>query len=185
MARTILLPLTEAAVLHVARHMRSCDRREIFATRFDEDAAALAGELVAVSRFGIAAATDGVPAAALGYVECWPGFWTGWMFATDAWPMVAGALTRFARRALMPALVEAGAHRCECKSIADNDAAHRWLSMLGARAEAVHPDFGRNRETFVTFAWRLDHVRRFLLTETEIAPAAGAHRRCRDRGGRD
>jgi hypothetical protein len=126
-----------------------------------------------------------MPLAAMGAIECWPGVWSAWMIATDKWPSVARAATRWARFALDAVLVAAGAHRCECKSIADHRTAHRWLAHLGARPEAVHPGYGRNRETFITFAWRLDHVRNRLGSETESTAAAAPHRRYRDRGSRD
>lgn len=172
----MLLPLTEATVLPVARAMRAADRREVFATRFDDDAEALARDLVAVSRFGATIALAGRPVAAMGAMECWPGVWSVWLIATDEWKLVARAATRWARHALGTVLPEAGAHRCECRSMAEHKTAHRWLELLGARAEAVHPDFGRLRETFITFAWRFDHVRNHVGTEAQSAAAATADR---------
>ena len=172
----VLLPMTEATVAAVARAMRVADRREVFATRFDDDPDALTRDLVAVSRFGAAIARAGRPVAAMGAIECWPGMWSVWLIATDDWPLVARATTRWARHALETVLPQAGAHRCECRSIADHATAHRWLVHLGARAEAVHRDFGRMRETFITFAWRFDHVRNHVGAETESATPAATYR---------
>ena len=172
MAKSELLPLTEAFVRPVAQRMRAEDRREVFATRFDDDIDSLVRELVAASRFGAVVAHEGRPAAAMGAIEAWPGVWSAWMFATDAWPSVARATTRYARIALLSVLAEAGAHRCECKSIEGHTVAHRWLQHLGAHVEAVHPGFGRNRETFITFAWRFDHVHLVAEAESATAPAA-------------
>lgn len=172
----MLLPLIEVSLLPVTRAMRATDRREVFATRFDDDADALARDLVAVSRFGAVIALGGRPVAAMGAMECWPGVWNVWLIATEDWKLVARATTRWARYALRTLLPEAGAHRCECRSIADHRTAHRWLEHLGARAEAMHPDFGRLRETFITFAWRFDHVRNPVGAETEGATAATADR---------
>jgi hypothetical protein len=171
-----LLPLTEASATAVARAMREADRREVFATRFDDDPDALARELVAASRIGAVVARAGRPVAAMGAMECWPGLWSVWLIATDEWKSVARATTRWARHALETILPEAGAHRCECRSIADHETAHRWLVHLGAREEAVHPEFGRMRETFITFAWRFDHVRNRIGTEAESAAASTADR---------
>lgn len=171
-----LLPLTGVTLLPVARAMRAADRREVFATRFDDDPDALVRDLVSVSRFGAAIARAGQPIAAMGATECWPGMWSVWLIATDEWPRVARATTRWARHALETVLPAAGAHRCECRSIADHATAHRWLVHLGARAEAVHPGFGRRRETFITFAWRFDHVRNPVGAETESAAPTAAYR---------
>ena len=185
MTETLLLPLTEASVMAVARAMRAADRREVFATRFDDDPDSLARDLVAISRIGAVVAHDGRPVAAMGAIECWPGMWSVWLIATDDWQLVARATTRWARHALETVLPAAGAHRCECRSIADHETAHRWLTHLGAHAEAVHPGFGRNRETFITFAWRFDHVRNPFCAEAQSAATAAAHRRHRDRSGGD
>ncbi len=175
----LLLPLTERSVGAVARAMRAADRHEVFATRFDDDPNALARDLVAVSRLGAVVAHDGRPIAAMGAVECWPGMWSVWMIATDAWPLVARVATRWARLAITSVLPAAGAYRCECRSIDGHETAHRWLRHLGAQAEAVHPGYGRNRETFITFAWRLDHVH-VLGAETQDATPAATPRRHRD-----
>ncbi|MEX0809528.1 MAG: hypothetical protein WD044_12450 [Dongiaceae bacterium] len=177
MAEPVLLPLTEAFVAVVARAMREGDRLEVFATRFDDDPDALARDLVAMSRFGAVVAADGDPVAAMGAVECWPGMWNVWMIATDRWPLVARSATRWARIAVLSVLAKAGAHRCECKSIESHETAHRWLRHLGAEVEAVHRDFGRNRETFITFVWRFDHVRHVPSQQTEGAATAATDRR--------
>ncbi len=173
MSEARLLPLSERFVGPVVRAMRVDDRREVFATRFDDDPEALVRDLVAASRFGVVLARGAVPAVAMGAVECWPGVWSAWLIATDDWKRVARDATRYARIAVLSVLARAGAHRCECRSIEGHHVAHRWLRHLGAREEATHRGFGRNKETFITFVWRLDHVHA-LGTETQgtAAPAA-------------
>jgi len=164
-----------AAVERVVRDMREADAREIWATRAVEDPAALALEVVRWSRFGaVAVARDGTPVAAIGAVEGWPGVWQVWMFATPRWPEVALGVTRWARRVLMPALMAAGAHRAECRSLAENAGAHRWLASLGAHAEARHAGYGKRREDFITFAWRRVDVHFQPAQAAEAARAAGA-----------
>ncbi len=166
-----LLPLELAAVEAIARAMREADAREIYATRATEDAAQLALDVVRYSRLGAVMATeDGAPVAAIGAVEGWPGVWQVWMFATDRWPEVALGTTRWAQRVLKPALLAAGAHRAECRSLARNRATHRWLESLGARAEALHSGYGKAAEDFITFAWRRDDVH---FQRAETAEAAG------------
>lgn len=168
----LLLPLSLRHVAPVARDMRAADRAEIYATRASEDWRDLAEDAVRYSRFGaVAAARDGAPVAAAGAVEGWPGVWQVWMFATPRWPEVALGMTRWALRSLGPALLAAGAHRAECRSLAGNEAAQRWLVALGAVAEARHDEYGKNRESFITFAWRRAHVH---FQSAETAEAAGA-----------
>jgi hypothetical protein len=163
-----------ATVEAIARAMRVSDAREIWATRWNENPTALAREVVRWSRIGaVAAAGDGTPVAAIGGVEGWPGVWQVWMFATARWPEVALGTTRWARRSLMPALLAAGVHRAECRSLAENEASHRWLTSLGARAEARHVGYGKNREDFITFAWRRDDVH-FQPAQAPGAPRPAA-----------
>ena len=166
-----LQPLELAAVMAVARDMREADGHEIWATRANEDWRELARDVVRYSRLGaVAAADDGTPVAAIGAVEGWPGVWQVWMFATERWPEAALGATRWAHRWLKPALIAAGAHRAECRSLAANHATHRWLTSLGAQAEALHPGYGKAAEDFITFAWRRDDVH---FQRAETAEAAG------------
>ncbi|MBL8709835.1 MAG: hypothetical protein JNL25_11625 [Rhodospirillaceae bacterium] len=152
-------PLNGDDLLVVAQAMRECDRREIFATRFDNDAVALVDDLLASDPLGaILCAADGAPVAAMGASEMWPGNWAPWMFATVRWPEVALAATRFARTVLAPALRALGCRRAECRSIFDHQIAHRWLLHLGARHEATYPAFGRNGETFLGFVFQGEYL---------------------------
>ncbi len=152
----IILPLDWRAVLHVALYIRDCDRDEIDACMVRYDAVDLASRVTTYSRFGCVAATDdGVPVAALNAAEIHPGAYQVGMFATDDWPKVAVGLTRWGLRSLKPALLAAGGHRAECRSIATHDTAHRWLETLGFVREAVLPDCGKGREAFFQYAWRL------------------------------
>ena len=161
----MMLPLTAQRLTEVAAAMRPRDREEIFATRFEdgdrlETAQALAEQLVAASRFGGIAVDDrGISGAAVGAAEMWPGVWSVWMFATDAWPRHAFRVSAFIRRQMMPALLAAGARRAECASLASYSSAHRWLAWLGAKPEAFIAGYGKNGEDFILFSWRKDDVR--------------------------
>ncbi|MGE5537323.1 MAG: hypothetical protein ACM30I_01805 [Gemmatimonas sp.] len=176
---TSLRPLDRDAVAFVAAHMRACDREEIFATRWDDDASAIADETVACARFGVVAWASGAPVAVVCAMPLWPGVWTVAMYATDAWLMVAGAVTRWIRRELMPNVAATGAHRVECRSLASHGTAHRWLERLGGRREATLTDYGRNRECFYVYAWTLtdltgDHDVLRQPLATAAATAAGS-----------
>jgi hypothetical protein len=151
-----LAPLDHDAVAFVARHMRADDRAEIFATRCDDDAGVIADETMAFARFGCVAWSGGItpePAAVACAIPTWPGVWSVGMYATDRWPEVARATTRWIKGVLIPDLVAAGAHRAECRSLAAHVTAHRWLERLGAAREATLAAYGRNREDFFLYAW--------------------------------
>ncbi len=155
----VILPLDWRSVLHVALYIRELDRTEIDACMVRYDAAELANRVVALSRFGAVAATDeGVPAAVVSAAEIHPGAYQVGMFATDQWPLVARGLTRWGLLVLKPAMLAAGGHRAECRSVATHTTAHRWLESLGFVREAVLPDCGKGRETFFQYAWRLSNV---------------------------
>jgi hypothetical protein len=148
-------PLDRSAVGFVAARMRDEDRDEIFATRWNDDPAPIADEIMACARFGAVASRDREPVAVICAMPLWPGVWTVSMFATVKWPAVGGAVTRWARRELMPDVAASGAHRVECRSLATHVMSHRWLERLGARREALLVDYGRSREAFYIYAWTL------------------------------
>ena len=152
----IIRPLDWRSVLHVALYIRDSDRIEIDACMARYDAADIANRVVALSRFGcVVTRDDGTPVAVVSAAEIHPGAYQVGMFATDDWPQVAFGLTRWGLRVMKPAMLAAGGHRAECRSIADHHTAHRWLESLGFTREAVLPDCGKGRETFFQYAWRL------------------------------
>ena len=152
---------TARAVGTVAARMRLWDRREIFATRWDDDAERFAADLCRgfTHGMGFVAGRGCLPIAVFGGIEAWPGLWQVIAFATDEFPLIGAAVTRFIQAEVLPNGIARGAHRAECKSLLGHSQAHRWLEVLGARREAEHPGFGRNGETFITYAWRRDDVR--------------------------
>ena len=152
----MIVPLTHSLVRQVAESMRAADRRELFATRRDEDPAAIAAELMATSALGAVVASRRKPFAAVAVIcgrEMWPGVWSMGLFATDRWPEVVIETYRYLTRELGPELRRLGAHRLECHSLAEHASAHRLLARLGAVREAEVPGFGRRGEDFVRYAW--------------------------------
>lgn len=141
-------------VLYVARNMREWDRREIFATRWNDDPDALTVEIV--SRCGPCWWVAGTERAiaVIGATEIWPGVWSAGMFATDEFPKIGLSLTRWVRKSMIPLLRSEGMHRAECRSMAGHEVAHRWLALLGAEMESRVPNYGKGGEDFFTFAWR-------------------------------
>jgi hypothetical protein len=91
--------LNEADLLYVADNMRDIDKKEVYATRWDENPATLVDSILSNGRFGwVAGGEDGIPIAAFGAVPMWPGVWQVWMFATDRWPEVSVGVTKFIKR---------------------------------------------------------------------------------------
>lgn len=152
---TLIEPSTRA-LAHIVRNLRDLDREEIGAVRFElwPD---LLNQLCAIRDFQWVWAVDGEPASILGAWPMWPGVWSVYAMGTDAFP--ARAMTKHIRRVMMPAMIEAQAHRAQCASIATHETAHRWLEGLGARRESVMPGYGSGGETFINFVWTLDDVR--------------------------
>lgn len=152
-------PLYREAAVFVAVNMREIDRREIFATRWDDDIETLADDCMASCPTAWVASVDGTPASVFGAVPHHPGVWSVWMFATNRWPDVHLSVTRFMKRIMFPAMTDAGAHRIFAASLDEHTTAHRWLEKaFGARKEAVNPGLGRRRENFFTFAWTAPDV---------------------------
>ena len=143
---------TQDEILDVARRMRAADGHEIAAGLWDASPEAIAHGLAAPGLIVLAAGRSRAEAiVAIGWRA--PRLVEVGMFASDAFPEVALCLTRHLRRVVMPALLERGVIRAECRSIEGHVAAHRWLLALGARPEALLEDCGKNRERFVQFAW--------------------------------
>ncbi len=148
-------------VSYVAANMRACDRREIFAVRDVESTDQLALQIHHHAPLQQVARIGREPVAVLSAVQPRAGIWQVGLFATPRWPLVARAMTRHARAAVIPDLLARGANRAECQSIEGHHAAHRWLEWLGAVHECDLIDYGKNRETFRLYAWRrsdFDHV---------------------------
>jgi len=152
--RTDLRAPDALAITYIAHRLRPEDARECFATALP-DADVLARETIRAMTFGVGrvAWADGLPVAVIGAMPLWGGVWQGFAFGTDEWPQVARDLTRYARRVLGPALLDAGARRLEVRTIEGHAEAHAWLRVLGAEHEGTHPQYGANGETFFTFAW--------------------------------
>ena len=150
----IVQPITLDAARYVALRMRAYDAEEIFAIRRNDDREEIAHAAASRAPYAWAAGLDGRPIACLGVVECWPGMWESWMFATDDFDRIGKRLTRFARRSIIPAVRAAGGHRLQCHSMEGHTVAHRWLDSFGAVREATLRAYGRGGQDF--HVYRLD-----------------------------
>lgn len=160
---TLPLDGNEGLALFVIERMRDWDRREVFATRFDDDETALLREMSVGALHGQQAwiaGRDDCPVAVYGHLPLWPGVWSMWLVATDNFRSIGKSMTRQVRDVILPALFGAGAHRLECRSMEGHSDAHRWLELLGARREATHRGYGRGGEDFHLYVWEAARVLR-------------------------
>lgn len=73
------------------------------------------------------------------------------MFATDEFPRIAFAMTKFVRKTLLPAYAAEGFKTVDCVSIADYTAAHKWLKTLGLQPLEQLTGVGTGGEDFIRF----------------------------------
>lgn len=139
-------------VYSVAENMREWDRREIYATRWNEDPADLATDAMRAFEFGWLASGGETPIAVIGGIPMHPGVWSVFMFATPEFHKIRVAMTRFALRQLKPVLTNV-AHRIECRSMEGHEDAQNWLELIGFSRESSIPKYGKNGETFHLYAW--------------------------------
>lgn len=153
-----IFPFTSEYVGHVVRNMRQADRDEIWALQWDDvdDVAYTVRCMSSGYAFVLGAER---PIAYVAGVPMWPNVWQVGMFATDEWPRIAMYTTKFVRRCVIKGLVDTGAIRAFCYSSATHHIAHRWLESLGAERECEQRNFGKNGETFYTYAWHRDSGR--------------------------
>ena len=144
-----------ADLVTVAALMRDDDRREILAGRFDDDLLALADDLWrARPRFlelkALCAEAD-VPVAIIGAALLWPGVASVIMFATDNWPSIAFAATRWVKREAIPVILAPRCHRLQCEAWEENRISRKWLLALGFDEEGVRRSYGKGGEHFVMY----------------------------------
>lgn len=149
-------------MLEICQNLRERDKAELFATRYGDDPADLARDAVNTGAFRWAVYLDGKPVAAVGAVPRWPKVWSVWAYGTDDWNKVAITLTRHVRRFMIPAIFNAGCIRADCMALASHKDARRWLEYLGASAEKVLDNWGRDGEKFVLYCWTREQTKRII-----------------------
>lgn len=143
-------------VSFIASHMRSEDWREVHASAPTDDKAEAGIMCHMASQFSWTAWIRDEPVCAFGFARSGlPWVWSAWAFGTERMRRAIPAVTRFGRETASRLLIEAGARRCEIRSIADHDLAHRWLQGLGAHLECELLEYGRNGETFALYSWTI------------------------------
>lgn len=176
--RVELCEPTLADLDYICLNLRDADKREIYSVLPHDNPFLLARHTLAISCSPggfVTVAHVGRPVAALGFIEHHPGVFDVMAFATNEWPLVVKALTRFVRQELTPALVKAGAHRAQCDSHMDHTNAHRWLKALGFRAECILHRYGKDKSDFIRFTllreWVDVHINEAEDSEAQAAPA--------------
>lgn len=143
-------------VLYVARNMREEDAREIYAVRWTDSPEDLAADCIKSSfNFGWTFGRE-LPICAVGGHVVSPKVWAIWMFATNDFHKVALSVTKFCRKRMIPILLN-HCNRAYCNSIEGHSVAHRWIESLGAFRESSLVNFGKNKETFHTYVWRVEN----------------------------
>ena len=143
----------EGLALYVIQRMRDWDRREIFATRDEEDDLELLQAILDSGEVAWLAGREEEPIALYGCRPMWRGVWSMWFLATDNIGKIGKSVTRQVRNDIVPGLFREGAHRLECRSMEGHLDAQRWLLSLGAIREGTNRAFGRNREDFHVYVW--------------------------------
>lgn len=144
-------------VAHIVRNLRERDRREIFGLRWDDDEDALISEIFLVAGpMWRVWSYRGEPVAMNGVVPLRPGVVSAGAFGTVKWSYVARPMIRWSREWVIPRLHSAGYHRGEACALAANVDGRRFIELLGGRLEAYLWKYGRNREDYVLYHWRLD-----------------------------
>lgn len=143
-------------ILHCARNLKADEIRQVEAWaggKYDPDATAAMCFQAPWAKWAVWG--DDKPVCVGGFQLLRPGVWTVWMLSTpEAWGKHRFAVTRSAK-AVLDGLIQTGAHRVECTSLADRTEAHKWYTRcLGFRFESTMLGWGSNGEDAMLFARR-------------------------------
>jgi len=151
--------VTPGDLVHVVANLRQRDRDEIFALRWNNDEQELLNQLVVViGDLWRVWRYQREPVAICGVLPQRPGVVSAACFGTDKWRHVIRPMTTWGMNWLIPVLQDAGFHRGEAHVSATNEQSKRWLASIGAYKEAYLHQYGRNREDYILYAWRLTDV---------------------------
>lgn len=141
-------------VLAICQNLRTQDKREIFATRFDSEPEDLLQSTMALKDTSWIVYDDNEPIAVFGIMPIAPDVWTAYAFATDRFHKIAIGLTRFIKKGILPSLLATGAKQVQALVWTEYHQARKWLAGFGAREEAVIPNLGKGGEDFALTIWR-------------------------------
>lgn len=148
-----IVRLTHEDALYVVKKMRDEDRREVFATRWDDCDYGLAFDCANAPGAKWAALVDGEPVAIGGMALNQPGIAQAWMMGTDALPQAGVTLTRFCGDVIKKLLTgDSGIRRVQAHSAAFHVNAHKWLEAIGMTDRVALPMYGKHGEDFILFS---------------------------------
>lgn len=92
------------------------------------------------------------PIMVAGFNEIRDGVWQDWAVTTpEAWTLHWRTVTKMGRR-VMDEMLQSGAHRLQCVSLASRTQAHRWYRPLGLEQEGTLRGYGVNGEDAIMFS---------------------------------
>lgn len=142
-------------LIQIAAHITPDEREQIEAYNgetFDVERVALAHYMLKGPKWVIK--SDGVPVGAGGYEPLTKGVYRDWaLFAEQVWTdrRLWVPVTRICKRAA-DAMIESGAHRLECLSLASRIKAHEWCAILGLEKEGVQVGAAANGADLVVLS---------------------------------
>lgn len=140
---------TPSDILHVCRHLRADDRREIDLTRWAEEA--IEGSFLRPPGSRFCVAQKGIPVCVFGVVPLFPGVGQAWLIGTDEIGR-SGIEVAHACKTVLKTLLASEMHRIQACSADFHLRAHAWLEMLGFRCESVMRKFGKDGSDFYCYA---------------------------------
>lgn len=152
----IVSDATDADIERVVRNMRAADAFEVYSGRFDKSPEALMIDLMRARRVALGllalCRSDGLAVALLGALLEAPARASVLMIATDEWPSISLAATRYAKRVAIPVYL-GGVRSAECRCWDGNHASRRWLEALGFSCAAELPQHDDQGSTFLLYRW--------------------------------
>jgi hypothetical protein len=149
-------------IVHVCGRLRPEDAEEQFARRGDDSAAALAADLIGLSRLAIGRfaflTPDGEPQTILAAYRASPAGARPRLaklhrISTTRWDDVSRAVFLFGLRTFVPGVLVPFVDRAECAVLAKHQPAAAMLARLGFVAEGIDAMRGKRGEEFMNFGW--------------------------------
>lgn len=148
----MITELDTLEAMHIADHMRASDRAEVLAVTAADTVRNWIRGVCRLPGVGLMVVADGEPVAMGGGLVF--GHMAGmWFVATDriAEPAVRIDCHRLALESHR-LLAKQGVRRCQVVAFEGNREIPGWLGRMGYMKEGIHPGYGRQGETFCTWA---------------------------------
>ena len=144
----MIVKATDSHILHVCRHIRADDRRELLLTQWGDDLNSISG----APGVRYAVLRNGFPASVFGVVPLFPGVGQAWLIGTDEIGK-CGVEVAHACKKIIDALLDSGVHhRIQAFSADFHTQAHTWLKLIGFEQESTLRKFGKDGSDFYCFA---------------------------------